>query len=419
MGRVNIGSLGCKLNQAEAQSLSRQLLALGFTLVDFAEEADICILNTCTVTHVADRKCRQWLRAARRANPHAFIIAMGCYPQHALNELANLGVADLIIGNEDKGSLAGFLASKTAVAPAFNKQEHWAGRTRCLVKIQEGCSQFCTFCIVPYTRGRGRSVAAGTVLDYVQDRVSEGYREVVLTGTLLGAYMDADHGLELPGLVLRILEKTSVERLRLSSLQPFDITPAMLELWDHDRLCPHVHMPLQSGSQGILDRMDRGYSLDDYGKSVHMLRAAVPDISITTDVITGFPGEGEAEFGESLDFCRKMDFAAIHVFPFSARSGTLAAGLPDQVDFRTKRERTRRMLALSEESARRFRRRYLDRSAKVLWEGVTPGGGWAGLTPNYLRVITKSDRDLTNQVIEVKLISDSAEGLLGELFSGG
>jgi len=250
-------------------------------------------------------------------------------------------------------------------------------------------------------RGREKSLPLDQVVAEVKDRVAEGYKEVVLTGTEIGSYNDEGAGLK--GLLQRILKETEVARLRLSSLQPQEISPEFIGLWRDRRLCRHFHLSLQSGSDAVLSRMKRRYTVGDYQQAVASIRDTVPGAAITTDIIVGFPGETEAEFDESYQLCRQVGFARIHVFPYSPRRGTEAATMPDQIGDRVKRERSQRMLALAKESAQNFRRKFLGRTMPVLWEKQT-NGIWSGLTDNYIRVYTKSDKDLTNQLLPVRLV---------------
>jgi len=422
MSRVAVESLGCKLNQAETQSMALQFLDRGYQLAQSAREADIYVLNTCTVTHVADRKTRQSLRSARRANPDALIIAIGCYVERAPEELSQWGIVDLALGNKEKDRVVETieatdkLKNKKAEKPKGCSQS----RTRSLIKIQEGCDSFCSFCIVPYTRGREQSRPPEEVLHEIEKRMAVGYREVVLTGSKIGAYRWNGEGpSSLPCLVRQIMERTGVERLRLSSVQPDDLAPELLKLWADDRLCPHLHMPLQSGCQAVLQRMNRPYSIAEYERVVSLARGAISDLAITTDIVVGFPGESEREFEESYGFCQRMGFANIHVFPYSARVGTAAATMPHQVGEKVKKDRSRRMLALARQSQQRFRERFLGRYTTVLWESRLDETAWSGLTPNYLRVYTRSDHDLTNRLLKTRLLSSSEPGLLGEICEGG
>ncbi len=418
MPKVALDTVGCKLNQAETQLLARQFARAGYRLVPAAEAADIYVLNTCTVTHVADGKCRRRLKQARRRNPDGVVVAIGCYVERARQELAQIEGVDLILGNNEKQHLLRLLEESGSLSRPLHGGEvstaHADFRTRALVKVHDGCNSFCSYCIVPLVRGRERSVPLDQVVADVRDRVAEGYKEVVLTGTKLGSYNNYE-GVNLSGLIEHILTQTDVARLRLSSLQPDEITPQLIGLWRDERLCRHFHLSLQSGSDALLERMKRSYTAAGYQRAVALIRDAVPQAAITTDIIVGFPGETEAEFQESYELCRQMMFARIHVFPYSPRQGTQAARMPGRVGDRVKRERSQLMLALARESAQNFRRRFLGKTMPVLWEKQT-GGVWSGLTDNYIRVYTKSDKDLTNQLQSVKLTEIfNQDGVWGEI----
>ncbi len=417
MVKVTLDSLGCKLNQAETELLARKLAQAGYELVSSGTKADIYILNTCTVTHIADRKSRHLLRRAHRQNPEALVVATGCYAERAPEELKQVEGVNLVLGNGDKSRLPQLLIETALVGkPTYGQgglpSRHENFRTRAFIKVQDGCSLACTYCIVPLVRGRELSLAAEEVLGEVRERVARGYREVVLTGVRIGAY--GDNGVGLKGLLERILEETGVERLRLSSLQPQEISRQLLGLFRDGRLCPHFHLCLQSGSGSVLRRMKRGYSTGDYEETVSLIRANVPDVAITTDVMVGFPGETEAEFEESLDFCRRLEFARIHVFAYSRRSETLAARLPNQVGDRVKKERSQRMLKLAGESAHKFQRRFLGRTVPVLFEQRSRGV-WSGLTANYIKVYTRSSEDLANKLLPVELVELDKDRVWGEV----
>jgi threonylcarbamoyladenosine tRNA methylthiotransferase MtaB len=415
--RVALDSLGCKLNQAEMEHLARQLAGAGYRLVAPTDEADIYILNTCTVTHVADRKSRHKLRLAHRRNPDARLVAIGCYAGRAPEELAQIEGVDLVLGNDQKWNLANLLEDintlkRPAIAiPVSNELYKNSRRTRAFIKVQDGCRNSCAYCIVPLVRNQVDSVPAEAVVAQVRERVAAGYKEVVLTGTEIGTYSCG--GVNLASLLGRILAETSVARLRLSSLQTPEISPGLIGLWRDSRLCPHFHLSLQSGSDAVLGRMKRRYNTADYRRTVAIIRESVPEAAITTDVITGFPAETEAEFRETLEFCRQMRFARIHVFPYSPRPGTAAAEMPQPVPEKVKKQRSRQMLELAKESAQSFQQRFLGRTLEVLFEQKT-GGIWSGLTGNYIKVYAKSGIDSANQLLPVKLVESYKDGVWGE-----
>jgi len=414
---VALETLGCKLNQAETELLARQFDQAGFRLVDSSQPADVWILNTCSVTHIADRKSRHLLRLARRLNPQALLVATGCYVQRAPDELSQMREVDLLADNQEKLRLVEIVSNILGTSH-YTEASSLSGpgcdglRTRALVKMQDGCNDFCSYCIVPYVRGREHSLSADEIINEVQARVDAGYKEVVITGTKLGAYHY--NGTDLKQLLEHILAKTQVTRLRLSSLQPSDLTTSFLSLWSDTRMCAHIHLPLQSGSPSVLQKMRRRYSTAYFEQAVRLARQVIPDVAITTDVIVGFPGEGPQEFEGSYRFCEEIEFAAIHVFPYSARPGTLAASMPQATSAQVKRERSDKLLGLSRNAAVQFRRRFLGKTVEVLWENKQ-GSVWQGLTGNYIRVKTDSRLDLVNSLGQVRLLDLCQGGMIGEL----
>jgi len=413
--RVALETLGCKLNQAETELLTKQFADAGYHLVSPTEGADVYILNTCTVTHIADRKARHLLRLAHRRNPSAVLVATGCYAQRAPQELSQIEGVSFVLNNDEKPQLLRLLKESGCLSnPAQGQTISPHIRTRSLIKIQDGCDSFCAYCIVPLVRGREKSLPTDQVISEVKRRASDGYKEVVLTGTEIGSY-NYD-GVSLKGLLEHILAEADVTRLRLSSLQPQEITPELIGLWRDNRLCRHFHLSLQSGSDEVLSRMKRRYSVSDYQRAASLIRDLIPEAAITTDIIVGFPGETDDEFEESYNFCRQVSFARIHVFPYSPRQETQAARMPDQVGDKIKRERSERMLALAKESAQNFSRQFLGKTMMVLWEKQSGDGIWSGLTDNYIKVYTKSNEDLANKLLPVKLVEVRGDGVWGEVY---
>jgi threonylcarbamoyladenosine tRNA methylthiotransferase MtaB len=412
---VALDSLGCKLNQAEIQYLASQLARAGYRIVDSPEKADIYILNTCTVTHIADRKSRHLLRLAHRRNPSTRLVAIGCYAHRAPQELTALEGVDIVLGNDRKMELLSLLESYHLLSRPVGTvpfPDDDKSRNRAFLKVQDGCHNFCSYCIVPYVRSREVSIPVSEIVNQVKQKSAAGFREVVLTGTEIGAY--SSDGTDIAGLLKSILDETDISRLRLSSLQPPDISEKLVELWRDPRLCPHFHLSLQSGSDAVLKRMKRRYTVADYLRAVALIRDSVPGVAITTDVIVGFPGETGVDFRETLEFCRDMQFARIHVFPFSPRPGTAAAAMPDQLSVSVKKERSQIMLSLAKESARGFQQKFLGRTLEVLWE-QSSGGVWSGFSGNYIRIYTRSNRDIADKLLPVKLTKFYREGLWGEL----
>ncbi|MEE9201820.1 MAG: MiaB/RimO family radical SAM methylthiotransferase [Dehalococcoidia bacterium] len=413
MARIALHTHGCKLNQAETESLARQLWAGGYQVVSPTQPADAYLLNTCTVTATSDAKARRYLRRAARMHPEALIAATGCYAQSRPGELARLPGVGLVAGQEARPHLLELLRER-GLRPDGGASPPPL-RTRALVKIQDGCSMDCRYCIVPSVRGKGRSRPPSEVVAEVAHREAEGYREVVLTGTHIGSYRW--DGTDLAGLLGRVLAATAVPRLRLTSLQPADLTPRLLSLWrsaGEGRLCPHLHLPLQSGSIPVLEGMGRPYTPTTFRRAVDLAREMVPGVTITTDVMVGFPGEGEAEFEESLRFCGEVGFARLHVFPYSPRPGTPAASLP-QVDSLTVARRTRSLLSEAATATRRFEHSQVGKVVPVLWEKEAASGVLSGLAPGYLRAFVRTSRPLSGVIAPARLEAPAPKGLWARL----
>ena len=421
--KVAIHTHGCKLNQADSQVLVRQFQEAGFTMVKSAAQADVVVLNSCTVTANSDSKARQYLRRARRSNPDALVVATGCYAQRAKGDLSAMESVSLVLDNRDKPNLVATIANKLEVESgsfAENLAAPAPGRSRAMVKIQEGCDQVCSYCIVPKVRGRERSIPPEEIIAQINERAKLGCREAVLTGTQLGTYGFDLPGIDLAGLLQQVLVETSISRLRISSLQAQEITPNLLGLWDDSRLCPHFHIPLQSGSDTILKSMRRRYDTARFAETIALVRKTIPDAGITTDIIIGFPGEGVREFAESYSFAASMGFSDMHVFPYSIRPGTSAAHLDDQVIDAQKKERSGEMLELAAASVKKFRQGALGQVRPVLWEptqGKNCGGIWSGLTDNYVRVKANSGRDLSNLITDARLTGLDEDWVTGEVVS--
>ena len=420
---VAIHTHGCKLNQADSQALARRFREAGYRVVGPSAAADVVVLNSCTVTAAADAKARQYLRAARRRNPGAVVVATGCYAQRAPADIEALPEVSLVIGNTGKPGLVESVHAALIdhgkgrpVDPVTLSVVKNPTRTRAMVKIQEGCDQVCAYCIVPKVRGRERSIPPETIIAEINRHAAEGYREVALTGTQLGTYGFDLTDANLQRLLERILTETEVERVRVSSLQAHEITVPLLQLWNDSRLMPHFHIPLQSGCDTTLRTMRRRYSTLQFAASVELVRRMYPDAGITTDIIVGFPGESDDDFTASLKFATAMRFSDIHAFPYSPRPGTSAAYFRVQVAEPEKRARMGEMLALSAESAFRFRESQLGAVRPVLWERSSGSGSvWSGLTDNYLRVRADSDLPLSNQITNARLTELEGDWVMSEV----
>lgn len=395
MPKIVIETHGCKLNMADSITMADNFASNGFQVANnLAESPDVFILNSCTVTHVADRKARQRLSRIKREHPKARIVVTGCYPTLDPDGVSDLDVVDLIVSNDDKPAIVNEVATLLAqdtdslvLAPSHFNPVSALGRTRAALKIQEGCDQVCAYCIVPKVRGRERSVPATDLVRQANQMSNFGCREIVLTGTQLGNYgFDLLHTPDntLTKMLLHIIRETSLPRIRVSSLQAPEINDDLLSLWTGEgrgRLCPHFHIPLQSGSNHILKRMRRTYTLEEFADTVELVRQAVPTCSITTDIIVGFPGESDYHHQQTIDAVHRFQFAGVHVFPYSRRPGTSAYHDQEQLDDATKSTRAKQLRDIAQSSALRYRQGQIGKIRSVLWED-----GTTGLTGNYLRV---------------------------------
>lgn len=418
--RVFLDTVGCRLNQSEIETLAREFRRRGDEVVTRAEDADLVVVNTCAVTREAARSSRQVIRRAHRDNARAEIVATGCYAHLKPAMVAQLPGVTQVVNNLDKDSLVSMVA-QDPLDVEFEREPlersiyaSALSRTRAFVKVQDGCDNRCTFCVTTIARGPGRSRPQAAIVEEVQTLAAAGYQEAVLTGVHLGSY-GHDHGSAegLFDLVRAVLAETDIPRLRLSSLEPWDLSPDFFTLWQDPRMCRHLHLPLQSGCDATLKRMARRTSQRAYRSLIQAARQAVPGVAISTDVIVGFPGETDAEFEISRDFIREMDFMKLHVFRYSSRPGTAAARMPGHVDDATKRARSAVLLDHSEDGARRFYQRLVGQTVDVLWEQVTGASevGFvnSGLTDNYVRVKLVDPEPLTNQISTVR-VTDVDEG---------
>lgn len=425
--KVYLHSIGCRLNQSEIETMARQLLAAGHELVDDADTADKVVINTCAVTAEAARDARSKTRRIHRTNPDAEILLTGCYATIAPDELAQVQGAGRVVVNKDKDNLVQLIDPQARIdLPLFDQEpvmrEFLAGgavaNTRAFIKVQDGCNNRCTFCVTTVARGEGQSRHLGDVVAEIQALTAAGYQEAVLSGVHLGSYgHDFGNKAGLRDLVAAILAHTDIPRLRLSSLEPWEIAPDFFTLWDNPRLLPHLHMPLQSGSDRILRRMARRTSRASFRELVDAARARIPDLNLSTDIICGFPGETDADFAESLDYVRNIGFSRLHAFTYSARPGTAAASMPGHLPNAVKKERTRAMIALGNELSTAFHGRYTATTRDVLWEtnvGADPHGlRWIGYTDNYIRVTTNGPADLFNRVTPTRLSAPRPDGMNG------
>jgi threonylcarbamoyladenosine tRNA methylthiotransferase MtaB len=426
--RVHLKTLGCRLNEAELETWAQQLQADGHQIVRDAGDADLVILNSCAVTQDAVKKSRYLIRRVHRENPRAKLVVSGCYATLDTKEVAeSLGV-DLVVSNADKARLVEIAREQLALdaMPRFSTEPGETslfalGRQRAFVKVQDGCRYRCSFCIVTVARGEERSRSVAEILWEINTLHDQGVREVVLTGVHLGGY-GSDLNLRLEHLIAEILEHTAIPRLRLGSLEPWELRDEFFRLWQDPRLMPHLHLPLQSGCDSVLKRMARRCKTGEFKELLERARQAVPDINITTDIIVGFPGETESEWESGLQFIADLAFGHIHIFNYSVRAGTKAAGLPNHVPEHVKKLRSQSLQRLAMHLKRQTFTRFLGRAFPVLWEDwkETDGGRrFFGYTPNFLRVETLADcgRRLSSRVEPARLsgIAPGGDHLMAEL----
>jgi len=414
---LSIATLGCKVNQAESDAYAQRFSDAGFRLVSPDEPADVCVVNSCTVTNVGDQKSRQLIQRLRRANPDSLLAVTGCYAAVAPLQVERLTGADLVAGLAQKDELVELVSERLVergmALPAPMSVEDLVRatpRTRLNVKVQDGCNDFCAYCIVPFSRGRARSMPLEEVVRQVDRAVREGYQEVVLTGVNMTTY-GRDSGTDFGRLLEAVLERTAIHRVRLSSIEPFKFDTAWLPLWSSGRLCRHLHLPLQSGCDATLRRMRRRYDCAGFARLVDDIRSHVAGMAIWTDVIAGFPGETEEEFEQSYRYIEWLDFAGIHVFRYSPRTGTKAATMDGRVLDRVKKERSERLLALSETGKRRFAGRLIGSVQAVLFED-----NGDGLTDNYVRVQAAGGQP--NMFARVRITGLADDGAEGEIVRG-
>lgn len=425
-------TLGCKVNIAETEGMKRLFEKAGYRVVDSEDYADVYVVNTCTVTNMGDRKSRQMLRRVHHINPNAVVAAVGCFAQVAPEEAAKIEGVNLVVGNNMKHEIVSLVeqaAANSGKSIHVRRREQldrfeelpaetYTDHTRAFIKVQDGCDNFCSYCIIPYARGPVRSRKMKDVLREVEGFARQGFREIVLTGIHLNAFRDVETGADLMDLTREIGRIDGIERIRLGSLDPGFVNPRFIEhAVNTPKLCPHFHISLQSGSAATLKRMNRKYTPEDYRKSVLALREAIPDVAITTDVMVGFPGETREEFEESLAFCDEMEFLWAHVFKYSPRKGTPAARFRDQVSPEEKEERSREMIALAEKNRVKFFRRFLSRHMNVLFEQPVHGSpGWVeGLTANYIPVEVQANENVLGRILPVRLVGIHGERMAGVL----
>ena len=431
--RCAFHALGCKVNQNEVAALKALFRKEGYEVVPFHAKADVFVIHTCTVTHISDRKSRQFIRKAIKNNPQAVVAVTGCYAQVAPHEIEVIPGVDIIIGTTDRKRIVQLVEevrNKRKVINIVNESNTSRDfeelplvnpdRARAFLKVQEGCDRYCTYCIIPYARGPLRSKIPESTIAEVENLVAQGYLEVVLTGIHTALYGKdfKDRELDLSWLIERLAKIEGLKRLRISSIDPDDFTPSLLEVMtENPVVCPHYHIPLQSGDDFILRKMGRRYTTSDYESLTGELKKRKPEAAITTDVMVGFPGEDEEKFASSYEFMEKIPFSQLHVFKYSSRKGTPAAEMKEQVDPAVKNERSEKLLKMAENKFQDYAKDFLGQWKEVLVERKTENGYWEGHTDNYLPVkfLAHADLDLGCKLVNVCLQKVEGQEITGSV----
>ncbi|MDD6211621.1 MAG: tRNA (N(6)-L-threonylcarbamoyladenosine(37)-C(2))-methylthiotransferase MtaB [Clostridiales bacterium] len=430
MKKVAFHNLGCKVNAYETEVMIQQLQNCGYEIVPFEEIADIYVINTCTVTNMADRKSRQMLHRAKKRNPDALVVAVGCYVQADPEAVKKDMAVDILVGNDQKGRLAEILENhENALLDLKQPKEYEeislyssSEHTRAILKIQDGCNQFCSYCLIPYVRGRVRSRRQEEVLKEAERLAENGFQEIVLTGIHLSSYgldfpeeqefrsEENFYGTALARLIGKLAEIPGISRIRLGSLEPRIITESFVQaLKDCGKICPHFHLSLQSGSDTVLKRMNRHYTRAEYEEKCRLIRQVFDHPAITTDVIVGFPGETEEEFQETVEYLNRICFYETHIFKYSRRKGTKADRMPGQVPEPVKNERSQVLLAMTEEHSRQFREFYLGKEVEVLLEEKREDGRYVGHTREYVKVSVDPEGCREGMAVTVTVTHDNLE----------
>lgn len=422
MKKAALHNLGCKVNAYETEAMQHLLEEAGYEIVPFTQKADVYVINTCSVTNMADRKSRQMLHKAKKNNPDSIVVAAGCYVQTSEKDVLNDLSVDIVIGNDRKHDLVRLLEeysldSVNDTVDDINDGKHdfeelfidqTKEHTRAFIKVQDGCNQFCSYCIIPYARGRVRSRRFENVIAEVERLAANGFKEVVLTGIHLSSYgVDFEEATGLLELIQAVNAVKGIERIRLGSLEPKIVTEHFAsELSKLDKICPHFHLSLQSGCDATLKRMNRKYTTKEYERCCELLRKYFVHPAITTDVIVGFPGETEEEFEQTKAYLEHIHFYEMHIFKYSKRKGTRAAVMPDQIDEQVKAARSEKLIALGHDMSKEFRKFYIGKNEEVLFEEKAVIGDkeyFVGYTKEYVKVAKKTDKNLENQIVSGRI----------------
>ena len=416
MKKVAFITLGCKVNQYETNAMTQKFIENKYQILKENEKADIYIINTCTVTNMSDRKSRQMLRRVRELNPNAIVVACGCYAQVAKKELEAMKEIDLVLGNEEKNNIVEYIEkyvnekeNKIEIQDIMQQKEYsdfgkitYTEKTRAVIKIQDGCDRFCSYCIIPYARGRVRSRKPENIILEISNIASKGIKEVVITGIHIASYgKDFKKEYRLIDLLEEINEIEGIQRIRLGSIEPLLITEEFVKRLEKlEKVCHHFHLSLQSGCDETLERMNRKYTTEEFEKITNILRKHYDDVILTTDIIVGFPGETDEEFEKTYKFLKKIKFYKMHVFKYSPRKGTKAATMPNQIDGKVKEQRSKKLIELSNKNQEDYNKQYLNKELEVLFE-EEKDGIYSGHTKNYIEIHYETVEKLENKIVTV------------------
>lgn len=437
MKKVAFYTLGCKVNQYETNAMEQEFLKAGYEIIKKDDSADIYVINTCTVTNVAERKSRQMLRRAKQINPNSIVVVCGCYAEIAKKEIENIEDVDIIINDKEKANVVEIVEKfekkhklnnekNYEISDSASKNEYveygsvtYTEKNRAVIKIQDGCNMFCSYCIIPYARGRIRSRKIENIVDEIKQISAEGVKEVVLTGIHIASYgkdFENEH-IELIDLLEEVNKIDGIERIRLGSLEPTIITPEFIsKLVKLEKICEHFHLSLQSGCDATLKRMNRKYTAQQFKEICNLLKKAYPDVHLTTDIIVGFPGENDEEFNCTYNFLKEINFYKMHIFKYSKRKGTVAEKMPNQVNPSIKEERSKKLIELSNNNEKKYNEKYIGKTVKVLFEEID-NGYIKGHTSNYMLVKVKNNykKNMVNEIIEVEITNLDGVELIGKI----
>lgn len=429
--KVALYTLGCRVNSYESEAMAEKFIKEGYEVVSFDEFSDVYVINTCTVTNMGDKKSRQMIGRARRHSPEAIIAVVGCYSQIASDEIAQIEGVDVVLGSRNKGDIVYWVnrareESKQVVEVKDvlknNKFEQLAineyqDKTRAFLKIQDGCNRFCSYCLIPFARGGVCSKEPEKILKEVKELSKNGFKEIILSGVHTASYgVDLEGNWDLVKILEEINKIEGIERIRIGSIDPTFFTEGVIErICNLEKMCPHFHLSLQSGCDATIRRMNRKYTAQEYKDVVENLRKYMKDVSITTDIIVGFPGESNVEFEATYEFLKGIKLSKMHIFKYSKRTGTKAAEMPFQVDGLIKEERSKKLIELNNALEVEFMEKFLGREMRVLYEEAISGkeNTYVGYTENYIKVITESDENLEGKIVPTKLVAVKQENMVG------